>query len=74
MGSNKTILIFGFVGLGDMIQFSPCLKILRNEFSNSQIIVVTIWDVVRTLFKKSPYVDEVIYFDFFKANFFDKVR
>jgi heptosyltransferase II len=74
MGSNKTILIFGFVGLGDMIQFSPCLKILRNEFSNSQIIVVTIWDVVRTLFKKSPYIDEVIYFDFFKANFFEKLK
>ena len=53
MGSNKTILIFGFVGLGDMIEFSPCLKILRNEFSNSQIIVVTIWDVVRTFLKKA---------------------
>jgi heptosyltransferase-2 len=71
---DKKILIFGFVGLGDMIQFSPCLKILKNGFSNSQIVIVTIWDAVRTLFKRSPYVDEIIYFDFFKANFFEKLR
>src|SRR5215216_636111 len=74
MEKNKKILILGLVGLGDMIEFSPCFKILRDGFSNSKIVIVTIWDTVRSLFEKSPYVDEVIYFDFLKVNFFEKLR
>ena len=53
---KKKILIFGFVGLGDMIEFSPCFKILRDGFPSSQIVLVTIWDAVRSLFQKSPYI------------------
>jgi ADP-heptose:LPS heptosyltransferase len=74
MEQNKKILVFGLVGLGDMIQFSPCLKILREGFSNSQIIMFTNRDAVGALFKKSPYLDEVIYFDFLKAKIFEKIR
>jgi heptosyltransferase II len=73
MEQNKKILIFGLVGLGDMIQFSPCLKILREGFSNSQIIMFTNRYAVGALFKKSPYLDEVIYFDFLKANLLGKI-
>jgi heptosyltransferase II len=74
MDQNKKIVIFGFVGLGDMIEFSPCFKILREGFSKSQIVMVTNGDAVRSLFEKSSYIDEIIYFDFLKANLFEKLR
>lgn len=68
------IIIFGFLGLGDMIMFSPCLKILRKGFPNSQIVLVTIWKVVDNLFNKSPYLDKVIYFNFFKLSLSKKIK
>jgi heptosyltransferase II len=70
----KKILIFGFLGLGDMVMFSPCLKILRNGFPDSQIVLVTNLESVRSLFKKSPYIDYLIYFDILRANSFEKLK
>jgi len=67
-------VIYGFVGLGDMVEFSPCFKILSEGFSNSHIALVTVWDAVQTLFQKSPFLDEVIYFDFFKARLLEKLK
>jgi len=67
-------LIYGFVGLGDMVEFSPCFRILREGFSNSQITLVTVWGAVQSLFTKSSYLDEVIYFDFFNAGLFEKLK
>ena len=74
MEQDKKIVILGFVGLGDMIEFSPCFKILRHGFPNSQIIMVTNRDAVRSLFEKSSYIDEIIYYDFIKANFVEKLK
>ncbi len=70
----KKILIFGFLGLGDMVMFSPCLKLLRNGFPDSQIVLVTNLESVRSLFKKSPYIDHLIYFDILRANFVEKLK
>jgi heptosyltransferase II len=74
MEQDKKIVILGFVGLGDMIEFSPCFKILRHGFPNSQIIMVTNREAVRSLFEKSSYIDEIIYSDFIKAKFVEKLR
>jgi heptosyltransferase II len=74
MEQDNKIVILGFVGLGDMIEFSPCFKILRHGFPNSRIIMVTNREAVRSLFERSPHIDEIIYYDFIKAKFVEKLR
>lgn len=71
---QKKIVIFGFPGLGDMIEFSPCFRILREGFSNAKITLVTTFDSVRILFQKSPYLDEVIFCDYFNISLFEKIK
>ena len=70
----KKIVIFGFPGLGDMIEFSPCFRILREGFSNPKITLVTVIDSVRILFEKSPYIDEVIFCDWVNISLFEKIK
>lgn len=70
----EKIVIFGFLGLGDMIAFSPCFRLLRQNFPNAKIVLVTTWPVIDQLFHNSPYIDEIIYFDFLKAPLSDKLR
>lgn len=72
--SNPKILVFGLLGLGDMVQFSPCFKMLRNGFPKSKITLFTIWKPVEELFEESPHIDEVIFFDFLKASAWNKLR
>lgn len=71
---TEKIVIFGFLGLGDMITFSPCFKLLRQNFPSAKIVLVTTWPVIDQLFRGSPYIDEIIYFDFLNASFSDKLR
>lgn len=77
---TKSIVVFGFLGLGDMITFSPCFKLLRESFPSAKIVLVTIWPGIYQLFKDSTYIDEIIYFDFLNAplskkfNFIRKLR
>jgi heptosyltransferase II len=72
--NKKKILISGFLGLGDMVMFSPCFRILRAGFPDSEIVLVTHWEPVNSLFKESPYIDKIILFDLPKANFFEKLK
>jgi ADP-heptose:LPS heptosyltransferase len=71
---RKRIVVYGFLGLGDMVMFSQCFRILRNGFPNSKITLVTGWKVVYELFKESQYIDECIYFDLLNASTLAKMR
>lgn len=67
------IVIYGFTGLGDMIEFSPCFRLLRAKFPDSKIVLVTVWQVIEEVFRDSPYLDEILYFDFLNARLGQKI-
>lgn len=67
-------MIFGFLGIGDIVIFSPCFRILRSGFPSAKITLVTVWKGVYDLFEGSEYIDNIEYFDFFKSSIFEKFR
>lgn len=73
MGKNHSIAVLAFVGIGDMVQFSPCFRLLKERFPNSYLTLITPWGSVRGLFERSRYIDEIIYFDLFAATALEKI-
>ena len=71
---RKKILIIGLVGLGDIIIFSPCFKILKQQFPNSDIVLAVSNREVKDLYKHSEYIDEIIYFEPVNSSIAEKIK
>ena len=68
--SPSKVLVFGYVGIGNMILFLPTLRALKTAFPSAKITLIT--DTTRKceeLIKETPWIDEVKYFDRDKAGF-----
>ncbi|MEK7658907.1 MAG: glycosyltransferase family 9 protein [Patescibacteria group bacterium] len=71
----KKILIINPGGIGDLIMFSPALKVLKNNFSESLIDMLVSCATGKTgIFQESKIINKVFFFNFKKNNFLDKIR
>ena len=59
----KKILIFGSIGIGNLLLFSPALKIIRSQFPESKIVMVVLKKSFALLYECEPDVDEVYILD-----------
>lgn len=74
-GSFRKILIINPGGIGDMVMFTPALKVLKNNFPASAIDVFAgFTPAAAEVLKESDIVRNVFNFNFQKSSFFDKVR
>jgi heptosyltransferase-2 len=55
----KRILILGSIGIGNLLLFSPALKIIRKDFPNAKIVMVVLKKVFSYLYESEPDVDEI---------------
>ena len=55
----SNILIIKHGSLGDIVQISGALLDIRNHFKNKKIYILTT-SKYKNLFKRCPYVDEVL--------------
>ena len=55
--SIKNILILGCIGIGNLLLFSPALKIVRRDFPNAKIIMVVLKKAFSYLYESEPDVD-----------------
>jgi putative inorganic carbon (HCO3(-)) transporter len=58
----KKIVLICFGGLGDVILFSPIVKVLRDLYPKSKITMV-VEPRSRSVADKNPYIDKVLTFD-----------
>jgi Tfp pilus assembly protein PilF len=56
---DKTLLLYGEQGYGDMIQFLRFVKVLKTRYPTLKIKTV-VRDELKTLFSQQSYIDEVI--------------
>lgn len=68
------IAVLGFLGMGDMIIFSPFFRLLKENIKDSEIHLITSWKVVAELFKDSPYISSIIYYDFLNSSLVDRLK
>jgi len=59
---NKKILLISVANTQDVISSIPVLRLLRKEFSHTQITIL-VTSFSRSLFQRCPYVDELIIYD-----------
>ena len=64
----KRVIIFCLPGIGDAILFTPALALLRRSLPEAKITVLTMFKGTANLLETNPDVNEVRYFDFFKAG------
>lgn len=58
------ILVIALSGIGDALMFTPALKILKQELSNSEIDVLVMFGGAKDIFKNNPNVNKLIHFNF----------
>lgn len=69
------ILIIHPGGIGDMVMFTPALKILKNNFPDAKIDIFTGYTPEATgVFKEGGIINKAFRFDFTKKNLFNKLR
>ena len=67
------ILISALSGIGDALMFSPALKLLRQKYPEVQIDLLSMFKGVEQLYAESSDLDNVIHWDFIKANPFSSI-
>jgi len=72
--NSKKIIIFGLLGIGDIVEFSPCFRLLKEKFPDSTITLFTIWESIQNLFKESPFIDEIICEKILECNTIQKFK
>ncbi len=62
------ILISALSGIGDALMFSPALKLLRQNFPEAQVDILSMFKGVEELYSENSDIDSVIHWDFLKSN------
>jgi len=70
----KKILLIHTWGIGDLIMFTPVLKILRKNFRRSQIDVFVDQPIVGEVLQENQTVNKILRFTWRKNTFFQKVK
>lgn len=69
------ILIIHPGGIGDLITFTPVLKILRNNFPKATIDVFIMYTPeARCVFQEGESINRIFKFDWLKNNFLNKLK
>ncbi len=55
----KKILIISLQGIGDLLLFTPCLPLLKRNFSNAKISILVLHHV-KEIIEDNPYISEVM--------------
>lgn len=62
------ILINALSGIGDVLMFTPALKLLKEKLPDSRIDALVMYNSVRQLFKVHPFINDVFLIDFFRQS------
>lgn len=75
MISAKKILVINSWGIGDMIMMTPAIKVLRDNFPDSQIdLLVTYQPVVGDILQEGQTVNRIIRFCWSQSSFSEKIK
>ena len=56
----RNILVLGSIGLGNLLLFSPALRVLRSTLRDARITLIVLGESFQALYEGEPDVDEVI--------------
>lgn len=71
----RKILIIHPGGIGDLIMFTPAVRILKNNFPDAKIDIFTGYTPdAAGVFEEGGIVNKIFRFDFSKKNLFDKIK
>jgi len=71
----KKIMVLGCIGIGNLLLFSPALKILRRKFSSAKIVMVVLKESFTALYESEPDIDDIVVLDASKnKSLRDKIR
>jgi len=58
------VLIIALSGIGDALMFSPALTLLRRQYPDAQIDLLSMFKGVKELYDRNPDVSSVLHWDF----------
>ncbi len=58
------ILIIALSGIGDALMFTPALALLRKQFPEARIDLLSMFGGVKELYERNPNINSVIHWDF----------
>jgi heptosyltransferase-2 len=59
----ERIMILGAIGIGNLLLFSPALKIIRREFPNARITLIILKESFKFLYEGDNEIDEIMIVD-----------
>lgn len=62
--SIQRILILGSIGIGNLLLFSPSLRVIREFFPDAHIAIIVLKKAFAELYKSDPNIDEIIIADY----------
>lgn len=68
-----SVLIIALSGIGDALMFSPALKLLRQQYPDAQIDLLSMFKGVKELYERNADVNEVLHWDFLRRSPFSSL-
>jgi heptosyltransferase II len=62
------VLIVALSGIGDALMFSPALTLLRRQYPDAQIDLLSMFKGVKELYDRNPDINEVMHWDFLRRS------
>jgi len=66
--SIRRILILGSIGIGNLLLFSPCLRVIRKSFPHAHITMIVLKKAFVDLYEGDPALNEIIVADYAIQN------
>ena len=70
----KRVIVFCLPGIGDAMQFTPAMTLLRQALPQAHITAITMFRGTADILSTNPDLNEVRHFDFFNASRLDGLR
>jgi heptosyltransferase-2 len=74
VSSIRKILVIGYMGIGNMILFSPVLAALREKYSAAKITVLSGDNGCIEVVSQSPLIDHILLFNFNRCSITTYIR
>jgi lipopolysaccharide heptosyltransferase II len=64
------ILVLALSGIGDALMYTPSLALIRKHYPDAQVDALVMFKGVEDIYKRTGFLNNVIYFDFMKEGAF----
>lgn len=67
------IIVYSLPGVGNTLMLTPHLEAIKRRYPKAKLTVLAMYRSVKEILENNPYIDELIYWNFFKEGYLKSI-